>query len=78
MPLDLSQVPTDDLIEAIQKRYPTLVVAGCTDTFIAEHISDLFYINGNVLTALGLWDLMHQTLLDGFTENISPNKHDAP
>ena len=78
MPLDLSQVPTDDLIEAIQKRYPTLVVAGCNDTFIAEHISDLFYINGNVLTALGLWDLMHQTLLAGFTENIAPGKHDAP
>ena len=28
MPLELAQVPTDDLIEAIQKRYPTLVVAG--------------------------------------------------
>ena len=78
MPLDLSQVPTDDLIEAIHKRYPTLVVAGCNDTFIAEHISDLFYIQGNVLTVLGLWDLMHQTLLAGFAENISPNKHDAP
>ena len=78
MPLDLSHVPTDDLIEAIQKRYPTLVVAGCNTKFIDEHVADLFYIQGNVLTALGLWDLMHQTLLAGFTENISPNKHDAP
>ena len=78
MPLDLSQVPTDDLIEAIQKRYPTLVVAGCNTKFIDEHVADLFYIQGNVLTALGLWDLMHQTLLAGFTDNISPNKHDAP
>jgi hypothetical protein len=78
MPLDLGQIPTDDLLDALQKRYPDLVVAGCSTTFIEEHVSDLFYIQGNVLTALGLWDLMHQTLLAGFAENIEPGKHDAP
>lgn len=78
MPLDLAQVPTDDLVDAINKRYPNLIVVGCNDGFIAEHVADLFYIQGNVLTALGLWDLMHQTLLAGFAENIEPGKHDAP
>jgi hypothetical protein len=46
--------------------------------FIDEHVADLFYIQGNVLIDLGLWDLMHQTLLAGFAENIEPGKHDAP
>ena len=78
MPLDLAQVPTDDLVEALNKRYPNLVITGCNTDFIAEHVADIFYVQGNVLTALGLWTLMHQTLLAGFTENISPNKHDAP
>ena len=78
MPLSLDQVPTDDLTNELFRRYPTLVIAGCNTAFIDEHVSDIFYVNGNVLTALGLWDLMHQTLLAGFTENISPNKHDAP
>jgi len=76
MPLDLSQVPTDDLVEAIHKRYPELVIAGCNTGLIDE--ADLFYIQGNVLTALGLWDLMHQALLAGFAESIAPGKHDAP
>ena len=78
MPLDLGQIPTDDLLDAINKRYPNLIVAGCNTAFIDEHVSDLFYIQGNVLTVLGMWDLMHQTLLAGFAENISPEKHDAP
>lgn len=78
MPLDLAQVPTDDLVDAINKRYPNLIVAGCNTGYIDEHVADLFYIQGNVLTALGLWDLMHQTLLAGFAENIEPGKHDAP
>ena len=78
MPLDLSQVPTDDLLDALHKRYPDLVVAGCNTGFIDEHVADLFYIQGNVLIDLGLWDLMHQTLLAGFVENIAPGKHDAP
>jgi hypothetical protein len=78
MPLDLSQVPTDDLLDALHKRYPDLMVAGCNTAFIDEHVADLFYIQGNVLIDLGLWDLMHQTLLAGFAENIEPGKHDAP
>ena len=78
MPLELAQVPTDDLIDALQKRYPNLIVARCNTEFIDEHVADLFYIQGNVLTALGLWDLMHQTLLAGFAENIALGKHDAP
>ena len=78
MPLDLGQIPTDDLLDALNKRYPNLIVAGCNTAFIDEHVSDLFYIQGNVLTVLGMWDLMHQTLLAGFAENISPEKHDAP
>ena len=78
MPLDLGQIPTDDLLDALNKRYPNLIVAGCNTAFIDEHVSDLFYIQGNVLTVLGMWDLMHQTLLADFAENISPEKHDAP
>ena len=78
MPLDLGQIPTDDLLDALNKRYPNLIVAGYNTEFIDEHVADLFYIQGNVLTVLGMWDLMHQTLLAGFAENISPNKHDAP
>lgn len=78
MPLDLGQIPTDDLLDALHKRYPDLIVAGCNTAFIDEHVADLFYIQGNVLTALGLWDLMHQTLLAGFADNIAPEKPDAP
>ena len=78
MPLDLAQVPTDDLVDAINKRYPNLIVVGCNAEFIKEHIADIVYIQGNVLIDLGLWDLMHQTLLAGFAENIEPGKHDAP
>lgn len=78
MPLDLGQVPTDDLLDALHVRYPDLVVAGCNTAFIDEHVADLFYIQGNILTALGLWALMQQTLTDGFKANIAPDKHDAP
>jgi len=78
MPIDLAQVPTDNLLDALHVRYPNLIVAGCNTEFIEEHVADLFYIQGNVLTALGLWDLMHQTLLAGFADNIAPEKHDAP
>ena len=78
MPLDLAQIPTDDLLDVLHARYPDLLVAGCNAKFIDEHVADLFYIQGNVPTALGLWDLMHQTLLAGFAENIAPGKHDAP
>jgi len=78
MPLDLGQIPTDDLIGALNTRYPNLIVAGCNTAFIDEHVSDLFYIQGNVLVALGLWELVHQTLLAGFAENIVPGKTDAP
>ena len=44
MPLDLGQIPTDDLLDALNKRYPNLIVAGCNTAFIDEHVSDLFYI----------------------------------
>jgi len=78
MPLDLVQVPTDDLLEALHKRYPNLLIAGCNAEFIKEHVADIFYIQGNVLINLGLWDLMHQTLLTGFADSVEPGKHDAP
>ena len=78
MPLDLGQIPTDDLIGALNTRYPDLIIVGCNTAFIDEHVADLFYVQGNVLTALGLWDIMHQTILAGFAENIAPGKTDAP
>ncbi len=78
MPLDLGQIPTDDLIAALNTRYPNLVVAGCNDTFIKDCVADCFYIQGNVLTALGLWAIMHEHLLQGFHDNIEPGRNDAP
>lgn len=78
MPLDLGQVPTDDLINALIKRYPNFLMAGANEGFVSDHISDCFFIEGNILINLGLWDLMHQHLLGGFKENIVDGGHDAP
>lgn len=78
MPLDLAQVPTDDLVNALNKRYPNLVLAGCSEAFIEDHVADCFYVQGNILTAMGLWAIMQDHLMQGFRDNIEPDRTDAP
>lgn len=79
MPLSLKEVPSDDLLTELNRRYPHMIFVGTNTEFVKEHFTDCIYIQGNILVNMGLWLLTKEQLLDGWAENCSDaSGRDAP
>ena len=73
---DLQPKPTDfittsDLVDALKKRYPLLLVAGSVD-ISKTHATDLLCYHGNVLTLVGLAQVVKHDLLTQYLDNLEP------
>jgi hypothetical protein len=80
MPLNLSEVPPEAMVEALSTRYPNMVLIGANDTFVNENretVTDMLFINGNILIDLGLLEIARAHMMHEWNAGCTP-ADDAP
>lgn len=72
---DLGTVSTDDLLDALQRRYDTHVFLGCQLRSSKEYAVKRSW-RGNQLLAIGILRVMERQLVESF--DMDSNLEDAP
>jgi hypothetical protein len=75
MPLNKDEIPTEVAVDIISSRYPHCVIIGANDTFVSpdrETVTDLLFINGNILIDLGLVEIAKAHIMKEWHEGCTP------
>jgi hypothetical protein len=76
--LDLSLIPTDDLVDALKARFDYLILSALQVTGGARADDHLFVWNGHSIMCVGLAMDMVRSIQDWTLEDIHPGDGEAP
>ena len=62
---------TQELVLELKRRYPLLLVAGSADR-TETHAQDVLYCRGNLLSLIGLAQVVKTDLVQQYQDNLEP------
>jgi hypothetical protein len=65
MPLNLDEVPMEQILSRVAKSYPNLLIIGANEGFAGENmVTDCIFIQGHLLINMGLLKILEHAIME--------------